>query len=84
MQRSELYHKFLDILCCIKVIPVKKDKTSGQCTFNLLSLPTVISTLWFFVPLANYLLYLFLWPENAANHKIYTTTYLSPAVDNSV
>jgi hypothetical protein len=80
MKRSDLYQKFLDLLCWAKVIPVNKDKLTGQCTFNLLSFPTAISTLWLLVPLANYLFYLFFWPGTAANHKIYTTTYLSPTL----
>ena len=51
---------FLKKLFLLKIIPVTKDKTSGAHKFHLISLPTLLSTIWFCLTLAyfNYAIYL--------------------------
>ena len=46
-----LYHKLLGLLCWLKVIPVSR---VGH-NFKLISLPTALSTLWFWLPFSYYI-----------------------------
>ena len=68
--RPAVIHRLLDLLCRIKVIPVSRDKTTDHnYSFNILSLPTLLSTLWFWVPLSYYLYFFFCWQDKVTETK---------------
>jgi hypothetical protein len=49
------YQRMMKLLCCIKLIPVTRDPETGNLVFCLLSIPTLVSSLWCWLPLSYYL-----------------------------
>ena len=59
---SSGYHRFLRFLSRIKVIPIVEEQSSSSYSFRVISLPSLLSTLWAWVPLAYYLYRKLAWP----------------------
>jgi hypothetical protein len=57
-----MFEKLLNMLCLIKVIPLVRNKKKGQMQFKILSFPTLLSTLWCWIPLAYYIFVNINWP----------------------
>jgi hypothetical protein len=56
-QRGSRYQKFLLLLCWLKIIPVSTEKGSGAHKFRILSIPTLMSTLWFWITLSYWIFF---------------------------
>jgi hypothetical protein len=53
-KRLTLYQRLLKLLCWIKLIPVTRDNNTGGLNFHVLSFPTLVSSLWCWLPLSYY------------------------------
>jgi hypothetical protein len=67
VNRPSLYHRFLHLLCCLKVIPV----SGVQNKFCLVSLPTLLSTFWCWASSAYYI-FVTKWNENSNSEESYS------------
>jgi hypothetical protein len=83
-----LYQRVLNLLCWIKLIPVTRDHETGDLSFDIFSCPTLVSSLWCWVPLTYYLYNVFCGQlsfcgaeENATN--IFTTNLSSKVVNTN-
>jgi hypothetical protein len=64
-EKKSLYHKFIFVLCWLKIIPVSKMKDSNIFTFKIFSLPMLASTLWCLFSFTYYLIIVIHWESQS-------------------
>jgi hypothetical protein len=71
------YERLVGLLCWMKVIPLIRGKNNSCVRFRILSLPTLLSTLWCWIPLSYYIYVYFNWPIMSDDNSNYGNTSLA-------
>jgi hypothetical protein len=61
--KIKIYERLLNLLCLLNVIPLAHGKNNTQSRFKILSIPTLLSTLWCWIPLSYFIYVITNWPS---------------------